>query len=169
MEGHLSALRLLLRLMMAQQHGLMEATAVLLAAVRASGGGPWEARLEAPASNIDFISIDKEMEALGEDHPEVDVMPGRMSRQEDHTFYPPIQPQPDVLNRSSETLKETPRVHKERIQKPADPLKTGLCPICGKPYSIKLLKRHIREVHTGPGPGCSQVPPDGPRARLTPD
>ena len=61
------------------------------------------------------------MEALGEDHPEVDVMPGRMSRQEDHTFYPPIQPQPDVLNHSSETLKETPRVHKERIQKPADP------------------------------------------------
>ena len=45
MEGHLSAARLLLRLLMAQQDKLTGATAVLLAAVRASGGGPWEARL----------------------------------------------------------------------------------------------------------------------------
>ena len=47
-EGHLSAARLLLGLLMAQPEKLMEATAVFLATVQASGGGPtdWLAKQE---------------------------------------------------------------------------------------------------------------------------
>ena len=93
--------------------------------------------LETPASNTDFMSIDGEMEALGRDYPEVEVVPrskeqevgrrskeqeaGRRSRQEVHTLYPPLLPQPDALNRSGNSLQRTPRVHNRRSQKPAGP------------------------------------------------
>ena len=43
--GHLSPARILLRQLMAQRDKLADATAVLLEAVRASGGGSWEAPL----------------------------------------------------------------------------------------------------------------------------
>ena len=77
--------------------------------------------METPASNTDFVSIDEDREALGEDYLDAEVTPrsqeqearGR-SRQEVYTLHHSTWPQQDAPNRPRNSLQETPRIHSGR-------------------------------------------------------
>ena len=94
------------------------------------------------------------MEALRENNPAVEMTPrikdqeaGGRSRQKVHALHTSMRPRPDDPNSPGKTQQETPRVPNESSQKPAYTPKTRLCPICCKPSSNKLWRRHIEEVH----------------------